>query len=185
MTDVQIIELYWNRDENAIKQSDIKYGPYCRKIAYNILYNSEDTEECVNDTWFRSWDNIPPQKPNSLSAFFGRIIRNLSISRYRANHAKKRYDGITALLSELEECIPSNNSTEKTVELKLLTEIIEKWLTTLSKDDRALFLRRYWYGDAVKTLAKENGSTESQMAKKMFRLRNALKAVLEQEGIDV
>jgi len=185
MTDVQIIDLYWNRDEDAIMQSDLKYGSYCRKIAYNILCSIEDTNECVNDTWFRTWENIPPQRPNSLSAFFGRIIRNLSISRYRANHAKKRYDGITTLLSELEDCIPSNISTEKTVELKLLTEIIEKWLTTLSKDDRALFLRRYWYGDAVKTLAKECGTSENQTAKRMFRLRNDLKTVLEQEGIDV
>jgi len=185
MTDIQIVDLYWNRDENAIAQSDLKYGSYCRKIAYNILCNIEDTNECVNDTWFRTWENIPPQRPDSLSAFFGRIIRNLSISRYRTNHAKKRYDGITTLLSELEDCIPSKSSTEKTVELKLLTEIIEKWLTNLSKDDRALFLRRYWYGDAVKNLAKECGTSENQMAKRMYRLRNDLKAVLEQEGIDV
>jgi len=185
MTDTQIIDLYWSRDESAIMQSDVKYGAYCRKIAMNILSNFEDTEECVNDTWLNSWESIPPQKPESLSAYFGRIIRNLSISRFRTNRAKKRYDGITILLSELDDCVPSNNQTEKVIEGKILTEIIERWLTQLSKDDRVLFMRRYWFGDTIKTLANECGQTENHMAQKMFRLRNNLKLVLEQEGIIV
>ena len=185
MTDGQIVDLYWDRDESAITHSDIKYGSYCRKIAFNILSNNEDADECVNDTWLRTWENVPPQKPDSLSAFFGRIIRNLSISRYRANRAKKRYDGITILLSELEDCVPAGNLTELKAESNLLTEMIEKWLARISKDDRVLFLRRYWFGDAVKALAKECGMTENQMAQRMLRLRKDLKSVLEQEGIDV
>jgi RNA polymerase sigma-70 factor (ECF subfamily) len=185
MQDAAIIELYWNRDEQAISESDRQYGSYCRRIALNILKSHEDSEECVNDTWYRSWDNIPPQRPTSLAAFFGRIVRNLSISRYRANHAKKRFDGITLLLSELEDCVPSNASVTKAVDDRLLTDAIDNWLALLSKDDRVLFVRRYWLGDAVNTLAKENGCTQNQMAQRMLRLRKALKAALEQEGINV
>ena len=142
MNDAQIIELYWQRDEQAITESDSQYGRFCRRIAMNILNSSEDTEECVNDTWHRAWENIPPQKPNSLSAFFGRITRNLSLSRFRSNHAKKRYDGITILLSELEDCIPSKGSIEQKIEDKQLAEIISDWLALLPKDDRVLFMRR-------------------------------------------
>ena len=183
MQDTQIIELYWNRDESAITESDKYYGAYCRKIAMNILNNHEDAEECVSDTWFRTWENIPPQRPNILAAFFGRIIRNLSISRYRAGHAKKRYDGITILLSELDDCVPSKDSTAQAMEEKLLTETIDNWLALLPKDDRVLFLRRYWFGEAVNALAKECGITQNQMAQRMLRLRKDLKLTLEKEGI--
>ena len=183
MQDAQIIELYWNRDERAITESDVHYGAYCHRIASNILSNNEDADECVNDTWYRAWENIPPQRPNSLAAFFGRIVRNLSISRYRANHAKKRYDGIAILLSELDDCIPAKSSTVEIVEGKLLSEIIDRWLYSLPKDDRILFIRRYWFGEAVKTLAGEYGCSENKMAQKMLRLRNDLKNLLEKEGV--
>jgi RNA polymerase sigma-70 factor (ECF subfamily) len=185
MQDAAIIELYWNRDESAITESDRHYGTYCRRIANNILSNREDTEECINDTWYRSWDNMPPQRPASLAAFFGRIVRNLSISRYRANRAKKRFDGITVLLSELEDCVPSRESVSQTVEGKLLSDTIDNWLTQLTKDDRVLFIRRYWFGDAVQDLAAECGCTQNQMAQRMLRLRKGLKTVLEQEAIDL
>jgi len=185
MLDAAIIELFWNRDERAITESERHYGVYCRRIAVNILSSREDAEECVNDTWYRSWDNIPPQKPFSLAAFFGRIVRNLSISRYRANHAKKRYDGIMILLSELDDCVPARESVPEAVDNKLLTEAIDNWLMRLSKDDRALFVRRYWYGEALNILAEECRCTQNQMAQRMLRLRKGLKAALEQEGIDV
>jgi len=185
MQDAQIVELYWNRDERAISESDVHYGAYCRRIATNILTNREDAEEAVNDTWYRTWENVPPQRPASLSSFFGRIVRNLSISRYRANRAQKRHSGITALLSELDDCVASNVSTTQAFEGKLLAETIDRWLTSLPADDRILFLRRYWFGDAVNALAKECGITHNQMAQRMLRLRKALKSVLEQEGFDV
>lgn len=185
MQDLQIIELYWSRDERAISESDVHYGAYCRRIALNILSSYEDAEECVSDTWHRTWENIPPERPNSLAAFFGRIVRNLSISRFRANRAQKRFDGITVLLSELEDCIPSHNSTAQEAEAGLLTEIINNWLTSLPTDDRVIFVRRYWYGDASGALAEECGLTPNQMAQRMLRLRKSLKSTLEQEGIEV
>ena len=185
MLDAQIVELYWNRDERAIAESDAHYGAYCRRIAMNILSSREDSEECVNDTWHRTWDNVPPQRPNSLAAFFGRIVRNLSISRYRKNHAMKRYDGITILLSELDDCIPAHGSVTQAVEGKLLTEIIDRWLARLLREDRVLFVRRYWNGEAIKSLAKECGVTQNQMAQRMMRLRRDLKSALEQEGYDL
>ena len=185
MHDAEIIELYWIRDERAIAESDISYGAYCRRIAVNILTSREDAEECVNDTWHRTWESIPPQKPVSLAAYFGRIVRNLSISRFRANRAKKRFDGMEALLSELDDCIPSRESVTKAVERKMLAEIIDSWLAGLNADDRVLFLRRYWFGDAVNALAKECGVTQNQMAQRMLRLRKDLKLRLQREGIEV
>ena len=185
MQDAQIVELYWNRDERAITESDIHYGAYCRRIAASILPSKEDAEECVNDTWHRTWNCVPPQRPNSLAAFFGRIIRNLSISRFRANRAQKRFGGLSVLLSELDECVPSNESVEREIEGKLLAEVVDSWLAGLLPDDRVLFLRRYWFGDAVNALAKECGATQNQMAQRMLRLRKDLKSKLEQEGFDV
>jgi RNA polymerase sigma-70 factor (ECF subfamily) len=184
MQDNQIIALYFSRDERAITESDTHYGAYCRRIAMNILHNREDTDECVNDTWHRAWDNIPPQKPLSLSAFFGRIVRNLSLSRYRKSKAQKR-DGIAVLLSDFEDCIPSGDSVIKSVEGKLLTETIDEWLSAIPKDDRVLFIRRYWFGEAVKMLAEETDCTQNQMAQRMMNLRRSLKAKLEKEGIEV
>jgi len=185
MQDAQIIDLYWNRDERAIVESDRHYGAYCRKIAMNILNSHEDAEECVNDTWHNTWNNIPPQKPNSLAAFFGRIIRNLSISRFRANRAQKRFDGITILLSELDECVPARESVMQEIEGKMLSETIDGWLAQLPKDDRILFVRRYWFGEAVNALAEEYGCSQNQMAQRMMRLRKALKSTLDQGGIDI
>jgi len=185
MNDAQIIELYWQRSEQAISASDNQYGRFCRRIAMNILNNAEDSEECVNDTWHRAWDNMPPQKPNILSAFFGRITRNLSLSRFRLNHAQKRYDGMTLLLSELEDCIPSKGSIEQETEERYLAEVISDWLASIPRDDRILFVRRYWFGDMLKDLAKECGTNQNQMAQRVYRLRNALKSKLEQEGISL
>ena len=180
--DSQIIELYWNRDESAITESEAQYGAYCRRIAMNILESPEDTEECVSDTWLRTWENIPPQKPSSLLAYFGRIVRNMSISRFRANRAKKRYDGITILLSELEDCVPSRSSVVGEVEGQLLSDTLDGWLSELPVGDRVLFVRRYWFGDSVKTLARHCGITQNQLSQRMLRLRKALRATLEQEG---
>jgi len=185
MQDVQIIELYWSRDERAIEESGIRYGAYCRHIAMNILSSREDAEECVNDTWHRSWDIIPPQRPVSLSAFFGRIVRNLSISRYRASHAKKRFDGLTLLLSELDDCVPARESVEGALEGKLLSEILDRWLSRLPQEDRVLFVRRYWFGETVNALARECGATQNRMAQRMLRLRKDLKRTLECEGIEI
>lgn len=183
MEDQQIIALYHGRDESAIAETDRKYGFFCRTIAMNILSVREDAEECVNDTWHAAWTKMPPELPRSLKAFLGRITRNLSISRFRASHAQKRYNGLELMLSELEECVPSSASVEKVVEQKELGGFISDWLETLPEDDRILFIRRYWYGDAAKMLAAERKCSENQIVQRMRWLRGRLKTYLETRGV--
>lgn len=187
MDDKTIIELYWSRNEQAIAETDTKYGSFLQRVALNILSLVQDAEECVNDTYHAAWNKMPPEEPLSLRAFLGRIVRNLSISRYRSNHAEKRYAGMELMLSELEECIPAKESVEDIVEHKLeaekLTAAMETWLNSLPQEDSALFLRRYWYGDAIKDLAKEWGTTPNLLAQRMLRLRKKLKVHLETQEL--
>ncbi|MBD5147412.1 MAG: sigma-70 family RNA polymerase sigma factor [Oscillibacter sp.] len=182
MEDAAIIQLYFDRNQEAIRETEGKYGGLCRRIARNILTIREDAEECVNDTYLAAWNTIPPQRPHALAAFLGRLVRNLSISRYRANRAQKRYDGMEALLSELEECVPARETVETELERAELGEIISLWLETLPQADQRLFLRRYWYGEAVRDLAQEAGLTPNQASQKLLRLRKALREVLEMKG---
>lgn len=182
MDDGAIIALYWSRDEGAIAETQKKYGAYCRTIALNILGSAEDAEECVSDALHNAWNAIPPQRPGSLSAFLGRIVRNLSISRRRHERAGKRYSGLDVMLSELEECLPGPGGVEDAVEGRELTGCIERWLDGLAREDRVVFLRRYWYGDGVQALARAHGVGANQMAKRLQRLRSSLKRQLEQEG---
>ena len=149
----------------------------------NVLGVPEDAEECVNDTWHAAWTQMPPEWPNSLKAFLGCITRNLSISRYRASRAKKRYSGLERMLSELEECVPSAADVERTVERKELGGYISDWMETLKAEDRRLFIRRYWYGEAVRTLAAEENCTENALAQRMRWMRGRLKAYLEAKGV--
>ncbi len=185
MEDAAIVALYWSRDEAAIAETQRKYGAYCRTIAQNILGSWEDAEECVSDAWHRAWNAIPPQRPDSLPAFLGRIVRNLSLSRWRRERAQKRYAGLDAMLSELEDCLPDPRGVEEAVEGRALTGCIERWLEGLDREDRAVFLRRYWYGQEVRALAKEWGVGPNQMAKRLQRLRKDLRRSLEQEGMTV
>lgn len=184
MEDQQIIALYHRRDEQAIAETMLKYGPLCHRIALNILSVQEDAEECVNDTWRAAWDRIPPALPRSLGAFLGRITRNLSISRFRADHAQKRFRGLEVMLSELDDCVPAAD-VEQTIARNQLSSLISGWLDTLPDDDCALFVRRYWHGDAVRSLAAQWGCTPNQMAQRMLKLRKSLKAFLESEGVSL
>ena len=185
MEDMQIIDLYWRRDESAIRETDVKYGPFCHKVAMNILRSIQDSEECVNDTYGRCWDTMPPQRPMSLRAYLGAIIRNLSISRYRANRARKRFGGAEVLLSELGDCVPAPDNTEKVLEAEALSGYISDWLTGLDAESRALFIRRYWNGDEVKELAGELGVRPNALTKRLARLRESLRRSLEREGVSV
>ncbi len=185
MEDAQIIEMYWLRDEGAIRETDSKYGAFCQRIAMNILSSFEDCEECVSDTYGRCWDTMPPQRPMSLRAYVGAIVRNLSISRYRAQRAQKRYNGAEVLLSELGDCVPARDSVQRTAEVKELSELISRWLYGLGDESRALFIRRYWNGDSVKSLAQELGMQPNAMTKRLLRLRESLRAYLENEGVGV
>lgn len=183
MEDDQIIELFWNRKEAGIEQVAMKYGSYCQTIAMNILSNHEDVEECLNDTWLRVWNAIPPERPKVFRAWVGKITLHLALNRWHKNHSQKRFAGLEELLSELEECIPSGQSMEQQIAANEITRAINRWLDTLSREDRVIFIRRYWYGDAVKKLALERGVSPGKMSKRLFILRNMLKAALAREDI--
>lgn len=185
MEDAQIISLYWARDEEAIPASDEKYGRLCRTLSRNILGSPEDAEECVNDTWHRAWDTMPPQRPQSLRAYFAALARNLSLDRWRERRAEKRGGGLEVLLSELEDCVPAADDVERTVETGELARAIDRWLDGLTPADRTAFLRRYWYGQRVDEVARQAGCVPNTMTKRLGRLRESLRRALEQEGISV
>ena len=184
MDDRQIIALYNERSEAALSETAKKYGRYCRTIAYNILFSEEDTEECVNDTWLRAWESIPPQCPERLSAFLGKITRNLALNRYKHNTREKRGGGQTLLvLEELAECIPGGNSTEADAEGALLVDVLNRFLEEQPAEKRKVFLRRYWYLCSVKEIAEDFGLSESNVKMTLLRMRSKLKQTLEKEGI--
>lgn len=179
---MQILELYFRRDETTISETEVKYGAFCHKIARNILSTDPDAEECVNDTYLQAWNAIPPQRPDRLGVWLGRVVRNIAINLWNKNHRQKRYAGMTQLLDELEDCIPSPETVEHKIAEKELTEVINRWLASLTQNDRVLFMRRYWNGETIKELAKECGVTPGRLAKQMYQLRQKLRCILEQEG---
>lgn len=185
MEDERIIALYFCRDEQAITATEERYGGYCRSIARNILSVAEDAEECVNDAYHTVWNHVPPDRPNSLRAYLGRLVRNLCISRYRADHAKKRFSGMELLLSELNDCIPAPEQPHAVLERKELARCISAWLRSLREGDRVIFLRRYWYGESVKALAAQEGCTANHMTRRLSALRRALRERLEKEGVTI
>lgn len=184
MDDKRIIELYNERSESAISETAKKYGKYCYTIAYHILYDKEDSEECVNDTYLRTWEAIPPQYPDKLSAFLGKITRNLALNKYKYYVREKRGKGQTTLvLDELQECVPATNNTEQAIEEMLLVEVINRFLYDLPKEKRIMFLRRYWYLSSIQEIAEDFGFSESKVKMTLLRIRNKLKQVLEKEGV--
>ena len=183
MEDSKIIELFWQRDEQAIAETENKYGGFCHHIAMRLLDVREDAEECVQDTFLAAWRQIPPTLPGSLKAFLGRVTRNLAISRYRSSTAQKRCSGVEAMLSELEECLPDRgDGPEARADSKELSYTISRWLCELGDADRQLFLRRYWYGDTIKELAIAMDAEHRDLSNRTYRLRKKLKAYLEKEG---
>ena len=184
MEDQQIIELYNERSETAISETANKYGKYCYYIAYHILYDEQDSEECVNDTYLRAWENIPPQYPNKMSAFLGKITRNLALNRYRYYMREKRRGGqIPLVLDELQECVPATNSTEEMIEENLLVELLNRFLHELPIEKRMMFVRRYWYMSSIQEIANDYEISESKVKMTLLRTRNKLKQILEKEGI--
>ena len=183
MTDQEIIELYWNRDERAIGETAGKYGSFCHSIARNILHNHQDEEECVNDTWMHTWSAIPPTRPQIFPAFIGTITRNLSLSRYRSQNAQKRRSKLLQVAyEELEECIPDGHSTEDMVHVKELGRTISQFLLQLPPKDTCIMVRRYWYLDSVSQIAQRFHLSEGTVKSKLHRTRNQLQRYLEQEG---
>lgn len=186
MEDQQIVELFWRRDQAAVTETARKYGRYCHAIAYNILHNREDSEECVNDTYLNAWRAMPPQRPERLSAFLGKIARNLSLKRWEKYHAEKRGAGQAALaLDELAECVPASGSVEQAIDGLALAEVLDRFLASLPAERRKIFMRRYWYLSSIKEIAAEFGVSQSKVKMSLLRSREALRKTLEKEGIEL
>ncbi len=184
MEDREIINLYWERREDAIAATAEKYGGYCRAIACNILRNDADAEECVNDAYFGAWNAIPPGRPDNLPAFLGKITRNAALNRWKQQKAQKRGAGQAELaLSELEDCVPSVVSVEQGVEDGVLTAVLERFLYAQTQPKRNIFIRRYWYLSPIRDIAREYGMSQSKVKSLLFRMRKELKATLEKEDI--
>ena len=184
MTDEAIIEMYFDRNEAAINKSNEKYGRYCMTIAGSILSDHLDSEECVNDTWLRAWNSIPPERPTYLKLFFAKITRNLAINRYRAANAKKRGGGkIEAILDELSECIGIDTETE--FDMRELSSSVNHFLGTLESRERAIFLRRYFFSEGTETIAVKFGIKKSNVHKILSRTRNKLREHLTKEGYHI
>ena len=186
MQDEAIVGMYWQRDENAIQETERKYGRYLSKIAYHVLADLEDSKESVNDTYLKAWNSMPPHRPEVLSAYLGRITRQLSIDMFRGRNRKKRQASEYALsLSELEDCVSGKDATEQDVNLHLLSEAIGAYLRTLTPEARNTFVGRYYYMDSLKEVAAYFGMSESKAKSMLYRTRQGLKAYLEQEGFVV
>ncbi len=184
LDDNLIIDLYWARSESAIGETDKKYGGYLKTIAYNILYSFEDAGEAVNDTYLRAWDSMPPERPNILSAYLGKITRRISLNKRRDQRAEKRGGGeIDLVLDELAESLPSKSSVEEEVDANALGEVLNRFLGELKETERDVFLRRYWYMDSIKDIAGMFGCGESKVKTTLFRTRQKLITVLESEGL--
>ena len=186
LDDSKIIDLYWERSETAIIETSKKYSRYCRSISYNILHNDEDSEECVNDTYLRAWNVMPPKRPNCLATFLGKITRNLSLDKYKQYNAEKRGFGQTEIvLSELDGIVPSASSVERVIEESEIETALNRFLESLPKQKRIFFIRRYWYLMPVKEIAEQANESESQVKSMLFHTRSALKTFLEKEGITI
>lgn len=184
--DKQIIDLYWARAEAAISETAKKYGRYCHSIAFNILHSHEDSEECVNDTFFNAWRAIPPQHPGKFAAFLDTITRHLSLNKWEQYSAEKRGRGqVPLVLEELNDCIPASENVEQVVDDLALTELLNRFLGTLSTDSRKIFMRRYWYMNTIKEIAKGYSMSESKVKMSLLRSRKELKQLLEKEGFDL
>ena len=184
MNDKNIVDLYFNRDEEAITQTDKKYGRYCYSIAYNILTNKEDAEESVSDTYMTAWRAIPPRRPSVLSTFLGKITRHISIDRWRERSAYKRGGGeVTLALEELEDCVAGLQNVEMEYERKELIRAYVKFLDTLPVTERRVFLCRYWYVDSVEAIAEKFGFSQSKVKTMLHRTRAKLRMQLAEEGL--
>lgn len=184
MDDKEIIALYWRRDQDAIVWTDRKYGGLCRKLAFDILANHEDTEECVSDTYLAAWNSIPPQRPSFLKAYLVKIVRNFSLMRVRQNHAGKHGGGeIDLVLEELEDTLSSHVSVEQTVEQKELAEAVSRFLHTLPEMERNIFLARYYFLSPVAAIAARGRCSQSKVKTSLYRTRKKLKQYLIEEEL--
>ena len=184
MNDSEIVNLYWERSEQAVAETVKKYGNYCHRIAYNILMNAEDSEECVNDTWLSAWNAMPDKRPDRLSPFLGKITRNFALKKIVHDHAKKRGGGEALLaLEELDDCIASGYDLEQDVEDRELGKAIDRFVGQLPEKDQLVFVSRYWYLAGEREIAEKLGLTRSGVNAMLRRTRNKLKNYLIREGL--
>lgn len=184
MDDNAIIELFFARSEQAIRELDSQYGRTCHKLSYNILNSRQDAEECVNDAYLGTWNAIPPTRPSPLLAFVCKIVRNLSLMRYHADRAAKRGGGsYTATLEELEDCLASPRTVEGDLEEQELVHVIEDFLETLSVENRVILMRRYWFSDSYGEIAARTGLSEKNVSVRLTRIRKQLRNYLEEREV--
>ena len=181
--DSQIIDLFFERSEQAIGELASKYGAAVSRIATNLLGDRLDAEECVNDAYLGVWNSIPPHRPEPLAAYVCRIARNLAVSRLRSKTAQKRGSGVDLVLDELSEVLPASTDVEAELEAKELAEAVDRFLSKLPYDDRYLFVRRYWYADDLKQIAGGMRIQERQVSQRLFRLRERLRKSMKKEGL--
>ena len=183
MEDLKIIELFYKRSEQAIIELSNKYGTICRKVANNILNNRQDTEECLNDAYLGAWNTIPPQNPNPLLTYICRIVRNFAIKRYHTNTAAKRNSIYDIALDELENCFPSSATVENEWEARETVESIDRFLASLDRDSRVMFVQRYWYSSSITELAELFHTSKHNVSVRLSRIRAKLRKHLIKEGV--
>lgn len=184
MDDNKIVELYWERSEQAVVETASKYGNYCYSIAYNILDNNEDAEESVNDTYNDAWNSIPPHRPSILSSFLGKLTRRISIDKWRKRNADKRGGGeIPLVVEELCDCIADDGrNVEQEFEKQYLSDVINAFIQSLPETEQKVFLCRYWYIDSVNAISEQFGFSESKVKSMLHRTRAKLRDLLTKEG---
>jgi len=185
MDDKSIIKLYWERDEQAIRETSSKYGRLCMHIAGNILFSAEDREECLNDTYLTIWNLIPVQNPCRFSVFISKITRNLALKKYEYLSAAKRNPSTCVSLDELNSCISGKDTPESELENKRIEQSIDTFLWMQSEEKRTVFIRRYWYFDSIGTICAHTGFSQSKVKSMLYEMRRKLKAHLESEGIEL
>lgn len=186
MEDSRIVELFWRRSENAIRETELAYGRYGKVIAKNILGNDEDAAECLNDAYLRLWNAIPPERPQKLGLYLGRIVRNLSLDRQKAETAQKRGGGqYTVVWEELADALAAKEGVEERWQAARVTELLNRFLSGLPKEKRAVFVMRYWYFDSVEKIAETTAFSKSKVKMLLLRTRKELRDYLVKEGIDL
>ncbi|MBQ4651063.1 MAG: sigma-70 family RNA polymerase sigma factor [Firmicutes bacterium] len=185
MEDEKIIELYWQRNETAIQESQVKYGGLCSSVAANILADQQDCEECLNDTWLGAWNAIPPAKPGRLGAFLAKITRNLALKKFGYLNADKRSSFAADSIEEPSDCVSGNISAETEAERLMIEQVINAFLGSLTPEKRRLFVWRYWYFYSVEDISRRTGYSKSKVKSMLFRLRRELKNCLEKEEVEI
>lgn len=185
MEDEKIIEMFFERSEQSIRELDIKYGKVCRKLSYNIVNSRQDAEECVNDAYLGAWNAIPPVKPDPLLTYICKIVRNISLKIYYKKEAAKRNSTYTIVMEEIEACIAGPDTVEAEIEAKELARIIESFLDTLTAENRVIFMRRYWFSDSCKDIAGFVGLSEKNISVRLTRIRQKMKSYLAEREVFV